>query len=168
MQISIYTDTFTTDRSYTAIKGMGTLSDKAMRRMNQPAYMKMGIRAITYTPLIKREISLIKTILIRYKYLDDAQMTKMIKEAKIGFSYRDPFIGGIDDNSDEISKLRAADAISIETAVEMNRFVTDKDAEVERIWKNIERKAMIEAKASAAASAQTEEKDNDEEESSEE
>lgn len=166
MQISIYTDTFTTDRSYTAIKGMGTLSDKAMRRMNQPAYMKMGIRAITYNPLIKREISLIKTILIKYKYLDDVNMAGMIAEAKIGFSYRDPFIGGIDDNSDEISKLRAADAISIETAVEMNRFVTDKEAEVERIWQNIERKAMIEAKASAAASKESNQEE--EEESSEE
>lgn len=152
MQMSIFTDTFTTDRSFSAIKGMGTLSDKAMRRGNQPAYMKMGIRAITYNPLIKREISLIKTILIRYKYLDDVKMAKMLNEAKIGFSYRDPFVGGIDDNSDEISKLRAADAISIETAVEMNRFVTDKEAEVERIWKNIERKAMIEAKAAKSAS----------------
>lgn len=151
LEVSILSDTFTADRSYKAIKGMGTLSDKAMRRMNQPAYMKMGIRGITYNPLIKRDINLMKTFLIRYKFLDNSKMADLIREMDLGFSYRDPFVGGIDDNSEEISKLRAANAISIETAVEMNRFVIDKEAEVERIYKNIERIKLIEAKASLLA-----------------
>lgn len=141
---SILQDTLTPELTYKTIMGLGTLSGEAMRRITLPGYIKRAIRAEIYSPLIRREINLIKTILCSYVHADDYDLCKKIKEMKIKFSYRDPFIGGIDDNSEEIATLMGAGAMSIETAVNMNRFVQDKDAEIERIMQEKARLIALE------------------------
>jgi hypothetical protein len=72
---------------------------------------------------------------------------------KIKFSYQDPFVGGLDDNSTEIATFVGANAMSIHSAVMANPYIEDKEAEEERIWQEIERKAMIDAKVAAASAA---------------
>ena len=69
----------------------------------------------------------------------------------MGFSYTDPFVGSLDDNSQEISQLRGANAMSIHTAVEVNYYVEDKEAEEKRIWDELSRLENIKAEAAAKA-----------------
>jgi hypothetical protein len=44
--------------------------------------------------------------------------------------------------------------MSIHSAVMANPYIEDKEAEEERIWQEIERKAMIDAKVAAASANQ--------------
>lgn len=84
-------------------------------------------------------------------------MRDKLQRLKIKFSYQDPFIGCIDDNADEIAALMGAGAMSIESAVGVNRFVIDKEAELERIRKDKEFAAQIDNQT-ASAQSQTVEK----------
>lgn len=124
-----------------------------MRRANLPGYVKRTQLAGTYNELIRRELNLNRDILCNYVYLDDSTMRGKLRKMKIKFAYTDPFIGGIEDNSKGISLLVKAGAMSIHAAVLANRYIEDKQAEEDRIWKERERMALIEAKAKAAAAA---------------
>lgn len=156
LQASIDKDTLTPDWTYKSIMGLGTLSGEAMRRANLPGYVKRTKLAVsTYNRLIKRELHLIVHIMCSYSYLDDSEMVKMLKRMKLKFSYVDPFIGGIEDNSTEVATLMGAGAMSIHAAVKVNRHIEDKEAEEERIWQDKERMAKIEAEAAAKANANT-------------
>ena len=146
---SINDATFTPDFSGESIKGLGTLSAKAIQKMSLPGYIKREIRASIYNELIRREINLIITILTKLIYVDQSDVVAGLKRLKIGFEYQDPFIGGFDDNSDAIQLLRSCDAMSIRTAVEQNPNVRDKEVEVERIFDEKKRLAEIEASATA-------------------
>jgi hypothetical protein len=164
LNASIERDTLTPDWTYKSIMGLGTLSAKAMRQINISGYVKRNRLAIKiYNELIRREINLIVAILCNYEYLDNTKIQNGLKRLKIGFSFTDPFVGSLDDNSTEISTFVGASAMSIHSAVAANPYVEDKEAEEERIWKEIERRAMIEAKAKAdAAKAVSEENKEDE------
>lgn len=156
LSTSINQDTLTPDWSYSHIMGLGTLSGEAMRRVNISGYVKRTQLAVgVYNELIQREINLIKAIMIKYSYIDNPAAIEAIKRLKVKFKYVDPFVGGIDDNSTEIATLMGAGAMSIHAAVEANRNVEDKQAEEERIWAELERKAKIEASAAAKANAES-------------
>lgn len=152
---SILHDTMTPDLSYKSIMGLGTLSGEAMRRMSLPGYIKRGIRSIDYNPLIRREINLIIAIMCNYKYLDDTVMREKLQRLKIRFDYQDPFIGSIDNNADEIATLMGAGAMSIQSAVNANRFVSDKETELARIREDKEFAAKLEQQTSATATTTT-------------
>lgn len=142
-------DTMNPDLSYKSIMGLGTLSGEAMRRIYVPGYIKRTKFAVKiYNEMIRREINLIKAILINYVYANNPKMREDISKLKINFAYTDPFVGGIEDNTEQIQLLVAQGAMSIRAAVENNRFVTDKDAEYERIWEEKKRAAMIQAEVS--------------------
>lgn len=152
LMASIEQDTLTPDWSYKSIMGLGTLSGEAMRRANLPGYVKRTQFAVgSYNELIRRELNLARDILCNYKYLKDSTMSAKLRRMKINFAYTDPFIGGIEDNSQQIAQLVEAGAMSIHAAVQANRYIEDKAAEEERIWEERERMAIIEAKAKAAA-----------------
>ena len=156
LQASIDKDTFTPDWSYKNIMGLGTLSGEAMRRANLPGYVKRTKLAVsTYNRLIKRDLHLIVHIMCNYVYLNNSEMIEKLKKMKLKFTYTDPFIGGIEDNSKEVATFRGAGAMSVHAAVAVNRHVEDKAAEEERIWADYERKAQIDAKAAAAAKQAT-------------
>lgn len=156
LKASIGEDTLTPDWSYKSIMGLGTLSGEAMRRANLPGYVKRTQFAVgTYNKMIRRELNLIRDIMCNYVYLSNSDMVNKLRRMKIKFDYTDPFIGGIEDNSTEIATMVGAGAMSIHAAVAANRYIKDKQAEEDRIWEEIERKAMIEAKAKAAASTST-------------
>ena len=163
LHASIERDTLTPDWTYKSIMGLGTLSAKAMRQINISGYVKRNKLAIkVYNELIRREINLVKNgILMNYVYLDDNDMREGMKKLKVNFSYTDPFVGSLDDNSTEVSTFVGANAMSIRSAVAANPYVEDKEAEEKQIWEEIERKAMIEAKV--AASQQKEEPTKEEE-----
>lgn len=152
----MFIDTMNPDMSYKSIKGLGTLSGEAMRRIYVPGYIKRTKFAVKiYNEMIRREINLIKAILINYVYLTDSALREKIARLKIRFDYTDPFVGGIEDNTEQIQLLVAQGAMSIRAAVDNNRFVTDKDAEYERIWQEYERKAMIDAKVAKMSQTTT-------------
>ena len=156
LKASIEQDTLTPDWSYKSIMGLGTLSGEAMRRANLPGYVKRTQFAVgVYNELIRRELNLYKDILCNYVYLADSAKCERIRRMKINFAYTDPFVGGIEDNSEEIAVLVGAGAMSIHAAVAANRYIEDKAAEEERIWEERERMAIIEAKAKAAAAGTT-------------
>jgi hypothetical protein len=162
LNASIERDTLTPDWTYKSISGLGTLSSKAMRQINISGYVKRNRLAIkVYNELIRREINLVVAILCNYEYLGDSTVQDGLKKMKIKFSYQDPFVGGLDDNSTEIATFVGANAMSIHSAVMANPYIEDKEAEEERIWQEIERKAMIDAKVAAASA------DNSKKESSE-
>lgn len=155
LNASIERDTLTPDWTYKSISGLGTLSSKAMRQINISGYVKRNRLAIkVYNELIRREINLVIAILCNYEYIDNSDIRDGLKKLKIKFSYQDPFVGGLDDNSTEIATFVGANAMSIHSAVMANPYIEDKEAEEERIWQEIERKAMIDAKVAAASSNQ--------------
>ena len=155
LNASIERDTLTPDWTYKSISGLGTLSSKAMRQINISGYVKRNRLAIkVYNELIRREINLVVAILCNYEYLGDSTVQEGLKKLKIKFSYQDPFVGGLDDNSTEIATFVGANAMSIHSAVMANPYIEDKEAEEERIWQEIERKAMIDAKVAAASANQ--------------
>ena len=86
-----------------------------------------------------------------YVYANKNDIKTCIEKLELGFSYTDPFVGSLDDNSQEISQLRGANAMSIHTAVEVNYYVEDKEAEENRIWEEIARLENIKAEATAKA-----------------
>ena len=132
--------------------GLGTLSSKAMRQINISGYVKRDRLANKcYNELINRELNLIKAILTNYVYANKSDIKTCIENLELGFSYTDPFVGSLDDNSQEISQLRGANAMSIHTAVEVNYYVEDKEAEENRIWEEIARLENIKAEATAKA-----------------
>jgi SPP1 family phage portal protein len=159
LQASIDKDTLTPDWSYKNIMGLGTLSGEAMRRANLPGYVKRTKLAVsTYNRLIKRDLNLLVHIMCNYTQLKDSTMVGKLKRMKLKFSYTDPFIGGIEDNSTEVATMIGAGAMSVQAAVAVNRHVEDKEAEVERIWQDKERMANIEAQAAAKANKNTQSK----------
>lgn len=127
---SILQGTFTPDFSYENMKGMGSLSGEALRRANILGYIKRQNRMDIYMELIARERNLILAIMEEYYY---PEYRKALRDIKIDFDFQDPFIGGLEDNSEEISRLLESGAMSLETAVEMNRNVSNKAIEVQRI-----------------------------------
>jgi hypothetical protein len=158
LNASIERDTLTPDWTYKSISGLGTLSSKAMRQINISGYVKRNRLAIkVYNELIRREINLVVAILCNYEYLGDSTVQEGLKKLKIKFSYQDPFVGGLDDNSTEIATFVGANAMSIHSAVMANPYIEDKEAEEERIWQEIERKAMIDAKVASASANQKKE-----------
>jgi hypothetical protein len=98
-----------------------------------------------------------------YTYLGNSTMIDKLKRMKLKFSYVDPFIGGIEDNSTEVATLVGAGAMSIHAAVKVNRHIEDKEAEEERIWQDKEREAQIQAKIAAAQQSKTDNKDSKDE-----
>ena len=160
LQASIDKDTLTPDWSYKSIMGLGTLSGEAMRRANLPGYVKRARLAIKYNRLIKRDLHLIVHIMCNYKYLANSDMCDKLRRMKLKFTYTDPFVGGIEDNSTEVATFRGAGAMSIHAAVAVNRHVEDKAAEEERIWEEAKRMAQIEAEAKVAAQAKTKTNNN--------
>lgn len=170
LKTSIEQDTLTPDWSYKSIMGLGTLSGEAMRRANLPGYVKRTNFSVkVYNELIRREINLIIAILCNYEYLHDSEVVDGLKRLEINFSYTDPFVGGIEDNSTEIATLMGAGAMSVHAAVMANRHIEDKAAEEERIWQEYERREMIKAKAALLAKKEAEtDSDNNNEESEEE
>lgn len=146
---SINDGTFTPDFSGESIKGLGTLSAKAIQKMSLPGYIKREIRGSIYNELIRREVNLALTIMTQLIYVDDSEIVKNLNKLKIGFEYQDPFIGGFDDNSEGIQLLRSCDAMSIRTAVDQNPNVRDKELEVSRIFEEKKLMAKIEAEANA-------------------
>lgn len=156
LKASIDKDTLTPDWSYKSIMGLGTLSGEAMRRANLPGYVKRTRLAVnTYNRLIKRDLNLCVHIMTSYYSLANSELVDKLKKMKLKFSYTDPFIGGIEDNSTEVATYMGAGAMSVHAAVAANRHVEDKAAEEERIWKDKERQALIEAKAALAAKQQS-------------
>lgn len=154
--------TLTPDWTYKSIMGLGTLSSKAMRQINISGYVKRNSLAIrVYNELIRREINLILAIMCNYEYLDNVEVADGLRKLKINFSYTDPFVGGLDDNSTEIATYMGANAMSIHSAVAANHYVEDKEAEEERIWEELERKAQIKAKASASVQKEQDSNEDD-------
>lgn len=148
-------DTMNPDLSYKSIMGLGTLSGEAMRRIYVPGYIKRVKFAVKiYNEMIRREFNLIKAILINYRY-SGQEIASKIARLKLHFDYTDPFIGGIEDNTEQIESLTAQKVMSRYAAVQANRFVTDKEAEYERLWEEDERRMMMEAKVQALVVAQT-------------
>ena len=152
LNAGIERDTNTPDWTYKNIMGLGTLSSKAMRQINISGYVKRDRLANKcYNELINRELNLIKAILTNYVYANKSDIKTCIENLELGFSYTDPFVGSLDDNSQEISQLRGANAMSIHTAVEVNYYVEDKEAEENRIWEEIAKLENIKAEATAKA-----------------
>ena len=145
MRQTILEGTNTPDLSYKSIMGLGTLSGEAMRRMALPGYMKRSNRAEIYNELFNREIHLIISILRNVIYIDNDDIRQGLAKLKIKFAYQDPFIGGLEDNSTEIATLVGCGAMSIRSAVEMNRNVQDKELEMDRIWEEKEREMRLKA-----------------------
>lgn len=148
-------DTMNPDLSYKSIMGLGTLSGEAMRRIYVPGYIKRVKFAVKiYNEMIRRELNLIKAILINYRYSGNSKMSSDIQELILHFAYTDPFIGGIEDNTEQIESLTAQKVMSKYAAVQANRFVTDKEAEYERLWEEEERMLRLQAKVQAEIAAQ--------------
>lgn len=146
LRTTIQEGTHTPDLSYKSIMGLGTLSGEAMRRMALPGYMKRSNRAEVYNELFYREIHLIIAILRNLIYINNKDICDGLSRLRIKFSYQDPFIGGLEDNSTEIATLVGCGAMSIRSAVEMNRNVQDKELEMDRIWEEKERELRLQAK----------------------
>ena len=160
----ILIDTLNPDLSYKSIMGLGTLSGEAMRRIYVPGYIKRTKFAVKiYNEMIRRELNLVKTILSKYYYMNNSKKASLIERLKIRFSYTDPFVGGIEDNTDQIQLLVAQGAMSLYAAVQNNRFVTDKEAEYNRLWEEKERDMMLQAKVNAAIAAMNKSNTNQEE-----
>ena len=129
LEQSISLITFTPDFTYKNVKGLGAISGAAISKANILGYLKRQNRMEIYDELFERDCNLIKAILGEVLY---PKLKAKINRMKLHHVYQDPAIG-IDDNSEEISRWRDIGGISIETMVQANRNVHNKELEVERI-----------------------------------
>ena len=126
---SILFDTFTPDFSFDKLRGMGTLTGKAIRNAMILGYLKRQNRIEIYGELVDRDVKVIIAVL---KFLHPTMADKLDK-LRVGFEFAEPFS---DDESElwkDIEGLFSAGLISLDNAV-LRLGLTDKpDEEVAKI-----------------------------------
>ena len=135
---SILLGSFTPDLSYENIKGLGAISGEAESKANVLGHIKKNNRRMIYDEVFERDKNLMMAICTNILYPEKkAAFAKM----SVNFSYQDPFMGVMDDNSEEIVRWRDAGVMSVEACVEANRNIKNKELEVERLKKEAEEAA---------------------------
>ena len=127
---TILQSTFTPDLSYENIKGMGAISGEAIGKANILATMKANNRRKIYDPLFSRMANLILTIMKEIVFPNDRAN---IERLDLRFVYQSPFGNELDDNSEELSRLRDAGLLSLEAGVYANRNIDNKEEEIARL-----------------------------------
>ncbi len=129
LETSILFDTFTPDFSFDKLRGLGTLSGKAIKNAMTLGYLKRANRMEIYEEMVDREKNVIIAIL---KFLHPA-MEKKLDALKISFEFAEPFGDDNHDNWKAIGDLYEAGLISLETAVRMLALTDAPEEEIERI-----------------------------------
>lgn len=143
---SILQGSFTPDLSYENIKGLGAISGEAESKANVLGHIKKNNRRMIYDEIFERDKNLMVAILGNVLYPEKKQSFEKIRN-RIKFTYQDPFMGVMDDNSEEIARWRDSGVMSIEACVEANRNIKNKELEVARIKKEQEEKTANELKS---------------------
>lgn len=110
---SILFDTFTPDFSFEALKGLGTLSGKAIKNAMSLAYIKRANRIEMYGEVVDRE----KNVIIACLKFLHPEMTAEFDKLKVSFEFSEPFDEDIQSGWSAISQLYSSGLISLETAI---------------------------------------------------
>lgn len=129
LEKSILFDTFTPNLDFDYMKGLGSLSGVAVRNAMILGFIKADNYKETYEELVTREKNLILAILT---FLHP-EKKKAFEELKIAFNFSSPFDDDKQQLWDSVCRLRQANVISLETAVEMLSLTDAPEEEVERI-----------------------------------
>lgn len=129
LERSILFDTFTPDFSFDKLRGLGTLSGKAIRNAMTIGYLKRANRMEIYEELVDREKNVIIGVL---KFLHPTMAAKL-DALKIEFSFAEPFGDDEQENWNAIASLYKAGLLSLEEAVRMLAITDTPEEEIERI-----------------------------------
>lgn len=127
---TILQGTFTPDLTYQNIKGMGATSGDAINNANLPAKIKANNRKRIYNEPFERQLHLLLTIMKEIVYPEDRAN---IEKLDMSFKYPSMFGNELDDNSEELSRLRDAGLLSVEAGVYANRNIDNKEEEIARL-----------------------------------
>ncbi len=133
---SILFDTFTPDFAFDKLRGLGTLSGKAIKNTFILGFIKRAKNIEIYEELVDREKNVIIELL-KFLY---PKMAAKLSELRIEFEFAEPF--GEDEQAmwSAISNLYKSGLISLETAVEMLALTKAPEEEIDRIrMQDIER-----------------------------
>lgn len=126
----ILSKSFTPNFDYESLKGMAGLSGTALEKMLILANIKAAKHKETHDELLDRVASLCKAIIGNVLDINSsAQMEKLI----IGHEFQSPFGDDILNTINALSTAYASGGMSQETFVEMNPYVKDSAAEMDRI-----------------------------------
>lgn len=126
---SILFDTFTPDFSFDKLRGMGTLTGKAIKNAMILGYLKRANRMEIYGELIDREKNVIIAVL---KFLHP-EMEKKLDELRITFEFAEPFDEDEKENWRSIADLYGAGLISLDEAVKRLALTDDPATELDLI-----------------------------------
>lgn len=126
---TILFDTFTPDFSFESMKGMGTLTGKAIHNAMILGYIKRSNRLEVYEEMISRFLHLTLAILP----LIHPDKKTMIDALKIGFEFSDPFPEDASEQWSGIVSLYNGGVLSLNTAVTMLALTDAPEEEIERI-----------------------------------
>lgn len=136
----ILSKSFTPNFDYESLKGMAGLSGTALDKMLILANIKAAKHKETHDELMDRVTSLCKAIIGNVlNVASSAQMEKLI----IGHEFQSPFGDDILQTIQALSDAYTSGGMSQETFVEMNPFVKDASAEMDRIRNEGAEKAKL-------------------------
>ena len=126
---TILFDTLTPDFSFENMKGMGTLTGKAIHNAMIIGYIKRANRMEIYEEMIQRFVNLTLKVLT----LIHPEKKTIIDSLKVGFEFSDPFPEDSTQMWSGIGGLYRAGLVSLETAVTMLALTDAPSEEIERI-----------------------------------
>ena len=126
---TVFFDTFTPDFSFEKIKGLGTLSGKAIKNAMTLGFLKRANRMEIYGEMLDRE----KNVIISALKVQHPEMSSKLDELVVSFQFGEPFGDDAQDNWSAIANLYKSGVASIETVVDMLSLTDKPDEEIDRI-----------------------------------
>lgn len=111
---SILNDSFTPDFSFENLKGSGTLSGDALKRAENPGYMKADNRKEIYDELIDREKNIILAIMANVTHIP---LRNAISKLNIEHEFSEPFDQDSEKTWQAIGRAYTDGIVSLKTAV---------------------------------------------------
>lgn len=142
----IFRDTFTPNIDFDVMSKLSNVSAKALQQMMVLAKVKADMRKETHDEMLKRIGNLVKAILAR---VTNIELAGEVENLLVEHEYQEPFGEDVVEAISNAIREKNAGAMSLETLIELNPLIRDKQREKDRIKAETE-----EAEAKAAEQAQ--------------
>ena len=135
----ILTKTFTPDIDWSQMKGLSSMSGKALKQMMLLADIKATKHKELYDELLDRIGSLVISIMANVLYINRSELK--LDELKVQATYREPFGEDVAEVIKNINDSIEGGTMSEESGIEQNPLVKDKQLEKARVMKQREQAA---------------------------
>ena len=161
LQNHILSKTFTPNIDFENMKTLSNVTGKALKQMMILASIKAQKRKDKHDELLDRVAGLCTSIIGNVL---DVSLKAECEKLEITHEFQEPFGEDIADAIDNISKSIDSGTMSVETGVEQNPLIKDKQNEIKRLEEDAEKKTQAERDIFAQAQRQalgTGEEDDD-------